>query len=450
MERYEFTGTKLQEFPLPSALPLELGRRIDELAQQLSETEPSAICASSAPTAQRLEKAHEDNDSLRRRMIALQEELDWQVYGSYGLLDKAEASVLTAKDFDQIPEVKLGQRAFEIVMARQIEAGTLDTVWFSRHRSVENMTTDIPSDWPEWYQALVQRRIDKLTSDRNIGLIERPEHKRRWAHEPWGKREKEALRNYLLDACEDRSLWYETGPGGVETPVMRTVYALADLLQQNNPAAVEAARLYAETDTVDLSRVLTEILETEHVPYLAALRYKEPGLRKRAEWEKTWKAQREEDETGVPNPDIAVPPKYSSADFLKTSYWRHRGKLDVPKERFISYPDASLDPSLLLGWAGWNHRDQAGALWSLYYERKTQSSWELDRLTPIMAGLLELMPWLHQWYDEPDPAFRGQSPATILGGMFEEEKTTLGISDEDLRAWRPAKRRRRGGKTGGQ
>jgi hypothetical protein len=33
---------------------------------------------------------------------------------------------------------------------------------------------------------------------------------------------------------------------------------------------------------------------------------------------------------------IPVPPKYTSADFLKTDFWRLRGKLDVPKERWIS------------------------------------------------------------------------------------------------------------------
>src|SRR5690606_20233132 len=33
---YDFTGTKLQEFPLPGSLPLERARELDALAQQLS------------------------------------------------------------------------------------------------------------------------------------------------------------------------------------------------------------------------------------------------------------------------------------------------------------------------------------------------------------------------------------------------------------------------------
>ena len=80
--------------------------------------------------------------------------------------------------------------------------------------------------------------------------------------------------------------------------------------------------------------------------------------------------------------DIPVPPKYTSADFLKNSYWRHRGKLDVPKERFISYPYASPDSdgSLLLGWAGWDHREQAHALIALIEERASTDGWDGPRL----------------------------------------------------------------------
>ena len=92
----------------------------------------------------------------------------------------------------------------------------------------------------------------------------------------------------------------------------------------------------------DLADVLKEIIADEHVPFLAAYRYKPSGLDKRAQWERTWDLQREEDATGK-RLDIPVPPKYAGADFQKQSYWRHRGKLDVPKERFISYPGASPD-----------------------------------------------------------------------------------------------------------
>jgi hypothetical protein len=433
---YEFTGTKLQEFPLPQTLPLRLARELDDLAQKLAGTEPAAVCSVSAPTADHLVKAGSANLSIRRSMIALQEELDWQVYGYYGLLKEGEAEDFIAPDPDAIPELDLGQRAFEIVMARRMASGDLDTPWFDRHGSTP--ITEILSHWPDWYQALVARRIEKIESDRSIGLIERPECKRRWAQEPWNKRAKGALRNYILDACEDRSLWYAPAPGGIVQARPQTVYTLADRLR-SNPDVAEAARLYSGSNT-DLSKVLEEIIKDEHVPFLAAMRYKLTGLRKRAQWERTWELQREEDATGT-RLDIPVPPKYTSADFLKTSYWRHRGKLDVPKERFISYPGASPDQdgSLLLGWAGWDHKDQAVALVNLVHDRKTKSAWEADRLTPLLAGLAELMPWLRQWFAEPDPALGGYVPADMFDQALRAELSALGLTEEALAAWRPAK-----------
>lgn len=38
--------------------------------------------------------------------------------------------------------------------------------------------------------------------------------------------------------------------------------------------------------------------------------------------------------------DIPVPPEYDQDDFRTTTRWKHRGQLDVPKERFVSSPGA--------------------------------------------------------------------------------------------------------------
>src|SRR5260370_25171784 len=77
---YEFTGTKLQDFPLPSVLPLESGRALDALGQRLSGVQPSSACANRIPTRDRLEKARAEQASIRGQMIALEGELDWEVY----------------------------------------------------------------------------------------------------------------------------------------------------------------------------------------------------------------------------------------------------------------------------------------------------------------------------------------------------------------------------------
>ncbi|MGH3636900.1 MAG: DUF7008 domain-containing protein, partial [Mycobacterium sp.] len=175
-----------------------------------------------------------------------------------------------------------------------------------------------------------------------------------------------------------------------------------------------------------------------HVPYLAALRYKDTGLRKREQWEQVWEQQREEDRSGT-RLDIPVPPKYTSADFRKTSYWSQRGKLDVPKERFTSYPDANpdADPTLLLGWAGWDHKDQAQALVNLINDRTADAGWETDQLTPLIAGLAELMPWVKQWHGEYDDDWGG-NPAEEYQTFLAEQRGKHQLTEDHLTQWRPA------------
>jgi hypothetical protein len=361
-------------------------------------------------------------------MIALQEELDWDVYRRYGVITDEQAAELIAAP-DSVPNLLLGQRAFEILLASQVDDDEGAAQWFARHRSTPII--EIPQDWPEDYRRVVERRLEIIKSNRNIGLIERPECKRRWQSDPWEVRESRRLTTWLLDKCEDRALWYD---GDVPRPM--TVNVLADRLRAD--AEVVAVARQLKGPDADLADVLKEIIAEEHVPFLAAYRYKATGLEKRAQWERTWDLQREEDRTGK-RLDIDAPPKYQGADFQKQSYWRHRGKLDVPKERFISYPGASPDSdknSLLIGWAGWDHKDQATALINLVDDRATTDGWNTPRLTPLLAGLLEVMPWVRQWHAEVDPAF-GHSPAEAYDEYLTAERESHNLTEEALRTWRP-------------
>lgn len=441
---YEFTSTKLQEFPLPSELSLDFGRALDSLAQELVGNEPSAIAAAGTPTRDRLAAARSEQERVRAWMIALQEELDWTVYHSYGLLNNTERAQLTAPDRGDVPEIRLGERAFEIILARKVVAGEAETAWFERHRSTP--ITEIPEHWPEWYRQIVQARIDVIEKRRDIALIERPECKRRWSSEPWEKKEAEALRTWLLDRCERRDLWHSMRDG-FSQPRTMTVNQLADQFRDDTDMHA-VAQLYA-TDHVgkrdlNLAQVLERVVADQHVPYLAALRYKETGLRKRAQWEDVWEQQRVEDRIGA-RLDIPVPPKYTSADFRKTSYWSQRGKLDVPKERFVSYPDANpdADPTLLLGWAGWDHKDQAQALINLVNDRTADAGWGTDRLIPLLAGLAEVMPWVRQWHGENDPEWGGV-PADEYETFLAERRAQHHLTEDDLTRWRRASTGRRG------
>ncbi|MEW2475128.1 BREX-2 system adenine-specific DNA-methyltransferase PglX [Micromonospora gifhornensis] len=435
-EFYEFTGTKLQEFPLPSAYPLELAREIDGLAQRLAGVSPAAVAGSGVPTRERLDAAAYDWHITRGQMICLQEELDWQVYSLYGLLDED----LTAPESVRPPMLSLGQRAFEIVLARKMRDEGFETQWFARHGSTP--ITELPAHWSDEYKAIVQRRIAVIEGNRNIGLIERPECKRRWATEGWDKMQARALRDWLLDRCEARELWYHH-VDGLEQPRPLTTAQLADELRRD-PDVLAVAGIYAPGQ--DLGKVIADLVADEHVPHLAALRYKDSGLSKRADWEQVWDLQRAED--ALPDEaakrefrkQIPVPPKYTSADFAKASYWKHRGKLDVPKERFVSYPGASRDgdPSLLVGWAGWDHREQAQALATLIVAREQEDGWAADRLLPLVAGLREILPWVRQWHGEFDPEW-GASPADIYASFLAETTNRLHLTDEALTSWRPPK-----------
>lgn len=429
---YEFTATKLEQFPLPATLPLEFGRKLDALAQQLSAQEPSALCTRTVPTREALNAARAEHENLRAQMIAWQEELDWETYRHYGLLTDDEAASVIARSVD-LPNLRLGERAFEIILA----GADTETQWFARHNSTP--ITEVPTHWPDTYRKVVEARIALIMKRPDLALIERPECKRRWATEPWEKKEREALRSWLLDRFEDRALWYSTADG-MTVPRPLTVNKLADLLD-TDPDVTSVAALYARDHlakpSASLSRVLEEIIAEEHVPYLAALRYRPSGLRKRAEWEEVWRRQRKEDDTGV-NQQIDVPQKYTSVDFSKQSYWRNRGKLDVPKERFISYPGASPDgdPTLLLGWAGWNHLEQAHALTLLLTDRIGQAGWAREQLTPLIAGLREQMPWVRQWHADDDPAWNG-SPAGQLDAYLQQLRLDYELGDEALEGWRP-------------
>src|SRR5690606_17722140 len=141
---------------------------------------------------------------------------------------------------------------------------------------------------------------------------------------------------------------------------------------------------------------------------------------------------------------IPVPPKYKPTDFAKPSYWSHRGKLDVPKERFISYPGAGRDTDAteLLGWAGWDHAEQALALASLISMR-IEDGWDTERLVPLLAGLHELAPWVRQWHNEIDPEY-GESVADTIDAELTSRLGEHHLTVTDLTSWRPAEPARRG------
>src|SRR5262249_26309516 len=103
---FEFTGTKLQEFPVPKRAPLKRARRLDRLAMEVASTRALAVCADQVPSRESLNVAHGAYDRWQAEMIAVQEELDWEVYRLYDLLDKDITAPAAS-----VPGLKLGERA---------------------------------------------------------------------------------------------------------------------------------------------------------------------------------------------------------------------------------------------------------------------------------------------------------------------------------------------------
>jgi hypothetical protein len=226
---------------------------------------------------------------------------------------------------------------------------------------------------------------------------------------------------------------------------------------------MEVGEVYRDNPAFDVQRLVAELVAAESVPLLPVLRYKPSGLRKRAEWEKTWELQREEDrrmsvvsgQSSVVEDDgrrtadngpltIPVPPKYTSADFLSSGgarYWALRGKLDVPKERWISFPHCDgPDGTLVIAWAGYDHLQLARSISAYYVEIQEHLGGRDDpRLVPLLACVIELLPWLRQWHHDIDPDF-DQRMDEFFAGFVAEEAKALNMTIEEIKAWEPPQR----------
>jgi hypothetical protein len=466
---YSFNGTKLAGFPVPDRQPSQLSAALIKTSTDLQGSSPSAMLAKLiGPTRNmlrnQLASAKSQATGLLRQLIGYQEELDWQIYESFKLVE-AEDRVSQPDGTVQIPPngIELGQRAFEIVLARRIAAGEVQTTWFERHGSTP--ITEVPSHWPAPYRELVDRRIQRIADDSNVRLIEQPEYKRRWNTEPWDEQLETALEKWLLDRIECAIGLDLRAPEGSEAAQayqpkieLLSTQEITDLVLQ--PDFRETAEIYRGRADFDPLKLVAELIQSAAVPFLPGQRYKETGLRKRAVWEDTWDKQRTQDtideEVGLNAPnltddqrkrleaeakklkaerlgEIPVPPRYAKPDFRSDVCWSLRGKLDVPKERFISYPGCSRDgdPCLTVAWAGLDHLQQAKALAAHYGNLQATGAGQ-PKLLLVLAGLNELLPWLKQWHNQLDPEF-GLKMGDYYEEYVREEAKRFGKSLTDLK-----------------
>ena len=94
------------------------------------------------------------------------------------------------------------------------------------------------------------------------------------------------------------------------------------------------------------------------------------------------------------------------------------------------------DPTVLIGWAGWNELDLCQAVASYCTEVIERDGWTAARLTPLLAIIQENLPWLKQWHNDMDPTYNlrlGDFFETFLSSQLSNHSLTVA----DLNTWVP-------------
>ncbi len=359
---YEFTATGIQQLPLPEFGDLRL--RLVQLSSLLSEAaaESTALLsrdkldailqdsADGQASRRALEARWRAADTLRERMVALQEEVDWVVYVGFGM---ADSSCLIPPERYSDLSCPRGDRPYERITPR------VSTIRV-RGAYLELSQAEAPpvGNLPPWAEACWKRRVEAIEASPDLQLIESPLNKRPWRDtdkniaEPKYRKDKDTsdLREWLLEWTER---WCRTRDAAFTLP------QLASALQ-SIPIVAKALEALSGRRDFAIEVMILQLFEPQAMPAHPYHVYTDDGLQVRRTWEETWDIQRQED-AGVDVGEIPVPPVYSQGSrgkpthFLRTAYWKLRGKLDVPKERFIAFTEVpgADGNATLYGWAGW-------------------------------------------------------------------------------------------------
>lgn len=401
--RYEYDSTKLKQAPITTAdrpARVALAEALDATAQARAACLPAALLATegwtAATLADTLKTGVEDYQRHTHRMVALQEELDWLTYQSYGLLESVD--VRTPQTIEPIAP---GHRPFEILLARHNQTCDADerSAWFSRHGHDE--TTTIPPHYSADTRALWQTRLGLIAQHPEIKLIEQPQFKRRWQLADFAKATDAATRDWLLDRLED--LFAEGGP--LAEPEPYRLEAVVQAWRKDPRVRAVAAILVGDTD-VDLSVLAEQLLRAEGIPDNIFRVYTDEGLRKLRRWQEIWRLQDREDAGETVK--IPKPPEFKKGDFVHEAFYKIRGKLNVPRERFIVFND--IAPARY-GWNGWRDTPRALAQLEVFTLAESDAQAPLPRPSTddprrcgATVGLWESLPDVKRWGDAEDHA----------------------------------------------
>jgi hypothetical protein len=432
---YEFAATGLQALPLPDlgkhrASAVALARLLDDLGRRraalLDGKSIDQLIATSKDCARLLEKLTarwHDADTLRECMVGLQEELDWVTYVAFGLADAD--CLIDPRRYDELTCPR-GSRPFERQQGRTstVRAG-------GRTLALEEGEVPPVGRVPEWAEDIWRRRETAITDSADLQLLETPVFKRAWREteqniaEPEYRRRKDAvdLQDWLSDRVE---AW---------VAARTSVFSLSQLVAalQDQPAVLLTAEAMTGRRDFSLDQIVHHIVAIESVPQHRFHVYTEAGLAKRSAWEEVWTLQRRED-GGEKVASVPVPPEFSqgsrgkSTDYLRTEYWRLRGKLDVPTERFIAFTEVPGRSGVetLYGWAGWTAQQRVKAILAIDEELEDAAVPLADRI-----GLLD-----SAWRLLPDVAREDAAAATRLKAELQALVGPEGPSRQLIEDWK--------------
>lgn len=66
-----------------------------------------------------------------------------------------------------------------------------------------------------------------------------------------------------------------------------------------------------------------------------------------------------------------------------------------------------------------------------YLDAKNNQGWPVHKLMILLAGLLDLMPWLKHWDNELDPDY-GMGLGDYFEGFLDEECRSIGLTRDEV------------------
>lgn len=469
---YAFNSTALLKLPIARAFFsadaqgqfLDTSRRIDSLAREyagLSAEELLLTANWAGQLRQRWSQNAVRRAEIRSQQIFLQERIDFLAYRAFGLIE--DDSLLGACTPPENLGLTPGARPYCVIASENSDGFSVPQA--------------IPSEWPSEVQQLWRDRIAAIRASASLQLIETSMYKRRWIgrqglfnHARTIDELKHAIETFLCGRLEqlfdvDGRLSASGKPTATLPVGLVSVGRLADAVS-NDPMFMEAAEVFIGAAGFDVTALVGQLVEKSSVPLLPVLRYRATGLRKHEEWKKVWDLQRKEDaiDARITLPvedsrhltaeqaadlkrlqlgDIPVPPSYAATDFASHACWDLRGLLDVPKERFVSFPFVTgADGQTMIAWAGLDHLQLAKAIGDFYGLVQNDIGGSDDpRLVPLLAAIHELIPWIRQWHAGNDPVYGGE-PADFFEDFLRTEAAGRGMTVAEVIAWQPPARTR--------